>query len=157
MYGLYLELQQSAKPDEIAQYIFVGNHTLAGKLTPMAMFSRQVSPERPQPPWLPNIQELDPTATDKTPRVTATGQFARKETVEASMNYAREIYEKIGNALDGAAVWGWAGINKPLVFEIGDLDAQALAEHRTPKQLISRIMNLRDKEGFPALPKKATV
>jgi len=154
-HGLYLEFTKTDAPETVAQVIIIGDTQLHGKIVPYSAWSRQIRPENPQSRWTPEYTAV--AADDQFPRLNADKDFVRSASTAEALTRAKTVYEKAGAGLDGMLVWGWVPREVPLVFEVSELDAVDLDANVSPKDLISRVNKLRDKNGFPPLPKKKGV
>lgn len=133
--GIYLELvPKGDNPhNKTTQILFTPQGmTEKGQPVPLAMISREVSTWSPRKQWRHNFSRLTAEQEALAPADQALALISRFET-----SLKREIY------------YGYELRNKPIVFEITNLDLAEVLDWKAPASALRRIQKARVSLGFP--------
>jgi hypothetical protein len=133
--GLYLELvPKGDNPNNKTTQILITPQGMSDKgvKVDFAMMSREVSTWSPRKQWRHNFSRLTPEQEAVAPADQALALMSRFET-----SLKREIY------------YGYELRNKPIVFEVTNLDLADVVAWKAPAAALRRIQKARVSLGFP--------
>lgn len=140
--GVYAEFRKAGQT--LQMLITPDAYTTSGRLAPMTLWRRVVTPATPKKQWSGSslrhrtiqIEEM----VDNKQQI----QDADKDAfVENRMRHATSYFDNILNQ-------GWVLEKKPITLEVSRFDADDIIQGKTPNKVLYRVKMSRTALGFPA-------
>lgn len=147
-YGLYLEYEKAYTPDSASvQQVLVTPDGLLpdGTMVAMRIYRRRMNPGDGKKQWN-HTKAYDGLRVDAlTGAVEQLDEETWLKRGTLRLDYAENLFSSI-------VLQGWTLRNRPVVFEVSQIDLQDIHENKTPYKLMYRMQQSRLKAGFPVDP-----
>jgi hypothetical protein len=146
-YGLYLEYEKPSAYGMAVQQVLVAPDGLLpdGTVVTMRIFRRRMNPGEGKKQWS-NTKAYDGLRVDAlTGDVAPIADDEWEKRATLRLDYAQSLFDSIASQ-------GWALRNRPLSFEVSQIDLQDIQDSKTPYKLMYRMQQCRLKAGFPVDP-----
>lgn len=147
-YGLYLEYEKpyTGTAFSVQQVLVSPDGILPdGSVVPMRIYRRRMNPGDGKKQW-------NHTKAYDGLRVDALSGDVEQLTAEDWLKRATLRLDYAQNLFDSIATQGWTLRNRPIVFEVSQIDLQDIHDNKTPYKLMYRMQQSRLKAGFPVDP-----
>jgi len=140
--GIYAEFRKVGQT--LQMFITPDAYTTSGRLAPMTMWRRVVTPITPKKQWSGSKLSHRELPIEKLVENALLVTDAEKDAfAENRMRHATSLFDSLLNQ-------GWALEKKPIAIEISRFDADEIIQNKTPNKALYRVKISRTALGFPA-------
>lgn len=140
--GVYAEFRKVGQT--LQMLITPDAYTTSGRLAPMTIWRRVVTPATPKKQWSGSrLNHREIKVEDLVDNKQTISDADKDAFVENRMRHATSLFDSLLNQ-------GWALEKKPIAIEISRFDADEIIQNKTPNKALYRVKISRTALGYPA-------
>jgi hypothetical protein len=140
--GIYAEFRKVGQT--LQMFITPDAYTTSGRLAPMTLWRRVVTPITPKKQWSGSkLSHREVKIEDLVENKQTIADDQKEMFVDNRMRHATSLFDSLLNQ-------GWALEKKPIAIEISRFDADEIIQNKTPNKALYRVKISRTALGFPA-------